>query len=414
MAIVKTHRFRDFSSGFTESGFQRILNTFYLLKAKELSIRFWYTDILYDALIIQIGKGEVVIAVPGFEPGQNYHAEIYFELLNQYHYCKVNIIKIKSDRLTIELPKEFLCLKDRKFPRIRFDDLFIRFNILYSSLFTSKGEEIELLNRYFYLFEEVSKDSPSTKLLYRMLLSKMKGIGSNFSIAILRRKDSEALTLHEKILLKTKKTLLVEDVSKMESYIEPLSSPLLTNLSTYYKEREAAVGEFKAIREIEAVSKEDSQNFLISYLMSPIDIYDQIIGYIRIETDQFQKYWVRRYEAEEFHTICKIFSYGLAKIRIRDSHFDVNSVRTRVLNISISGLLMEIFDKVLFEYLKIFSKVKLLLPIAGRELEIYGEIKRFFSKGGGYYMGVEFFESLPGDTKYLEEYIYENLRYNFF
>jgi hypothetical protein len=85
-----------------------------------------------------------------------------------------------------------------------------------------------------------------------------------------------------------------------------------------------------------------------------------------------------------------------------------------VVNISLSGLLMELSDPVLYNYLQKHRRIKMLIPILGEEIEVFGEIKRFYEKNNYYYMGVTFFKSRPGDLARLENFLFEDLHNQFF
>ena len=71
---------------------------------------------------------------------------------------------------------------------------------------------------------------------------------------------------------------------------------------------------------------------------------------------------------------------------------------------------MEINDEVLYQYLQKHKRIKMMIPLGFEELEIYGEIIRFFPRDGTYYMGVLFFKSGPDDMKKLEAFIYRRLK----
>lgn len=109
----------------------------------------------------------------------------------------------------------------------------------------------------------------------------------------------------------------------------------------------------------------------------------------------------------------ELFSYAMSKARIRSSHFDPSSVETRVVNISLSGLLLEFSDEAIFRYLMQHRRIKMLIPVMGDDLELFGEIVRFSQRGGFYYLGVLFFKSKPGDMIRLEKFIHENMQFQF-
>jgi hypothetical protein len=84
---------------------------------------------------------------------------------------------------------------------------------------------------------------------------------------------------------------------------------------------------------------------------------------------------------------------------------------TRILDISISGLLFEISDENLFNYLKKHNTIKMYIPIGKKTLSLSGEIIRFFDTMDDYQkiyrMGVTFISSNPDDMNILENFIYD-------
>ncbi len=404
----------NFSSALIVEDRQRTSNLFYLLKNKNTILQLWYSNKIYKTKIIKINNDTAVLYVSNFDQKLEEISELFFEILNEYYHCKIKILKVDLNQIIFYFPEKLFYVKNRKYPRVKFNDLFIQFNLSYSNLFYFREKKINLQNKYPYFITEVKKDIPSLKQIYQMLINNIKKIANHFSIVTFRKRLPESYTIYEKTLLKTQKTIFIEDVTRADSYIEELSSSVLSNLLNYYKTLVADIGELNASRKIEELRKEDSKSFLISYLMSPIHIYQNIIGYVKIETNQFQKYRIHRLLAEEFHNICDIFSYGLTKINIWKSYYNREAEKTRVLNISTDGMLIEIFNQVLFQYLKKFPYLKIRLPILGQELEFRAEIMRFFKKGGGYYLGIHIFKGTPGDMSLLKEYIYKNLQYSFF
>lgn len=74
---------------------------------------------------------------------------------------------------------------------------------------------------------------------------------------------------------------------------------------------------------------------------------------------------------------------------------------------------MELHDEIVYQYLQKHRRVKMLIDIEGKEVEVFGEIVRYFEMEGSYFMGVMFFKSRPGDLITLERFLYENFRFSF-
>jgi len=404
----------EFSSGIIEDDYYRIGNIFYFLKAKRSFVKIHFSDAEYSGRVYRIDEDAISIVFPEFEDRPERRAVFTFEALNRFYYCQVLIQRAEKGTVRIQFPKELKHLIRRLYPRVTFDDLFMRFIIMYSPIFANKEEERSFENRFPYFYKEIQEDNPSLRVLYQLLMEEIKSITPEFDLKLHYKSPPLDLNRSQKKVFNDKENFLIEDVSKLESYIEPHAMDILQNYSNEYTDILNEEGKSTARKIFQDIQKEDLQNFLQSYFLSPITMFDSVIGYLRMETNIFDKFSISAKQASEIVRILEIFSYAITKIRIRNSHFDPSSIRTRVVNISMSGLLMEISDEFLFEYLKKNRRVKMHIPIYGEELEIYGEINRFFSSEGSYYMGVLFFKSRPGDITHLEQFLYENMHYQFF
>lgn len=403
-----------FADGVVEDNYYRIGNIFYFLKSKRTFLKFHYMDETYRSRILRIDEDKVTILCPGYAESVDRRAVLTFEALNRYYYAEALLLRSEGDRIQVQFPQELKHLYRRLYSRVSFDDLFMRFINLYSAIFVSVTEERNLENKYPYFFQEIKEDTPSLRVMYQMLMSEIRQITPEFSITLFKDRDPASLHLIEKMVYYKKLSILIEDTSRLESYYQLSPKVGISNLMDYHMSLEEKHGAEYAGEIFTKIQKDDLRNFTQSYFVTPITLFEKPIGYLRMETNIFDKFGISYIQAEEIKRLLEIFSYALTKIRIRNSHYDPNSIQTQVVNISMSGLLMEITDRVLFEYLKKNRRIKMLIPIMGEELEVYGEINRFYEENGFYYMGVLFFKTRPGDMVKLEEFLYENSQYQFF
>lgn len=397
-----------------ETNHYSILNLFYFVKAKYIHVFFDYSGYRYQGIIEEVEDNYIRLVLMDFQETSERKATLSFEALNRYYICQTLILRSNELGIFLPIPEKIEYYARRKHVRLRFDDLFMRFTTLYSPILQDRAEEKYMEARYADFLAEVLQDNPSLKIIHQMFVREIQKVSRNFSFVILRDKKSQELNIFEKILLETGKAIYIEDVARLSAYIDKIESKRLTNLNRYYESLVNQIGEYKALLQLEEIKKLDARNFLVSYLMIPFSLFNEIIGYVRLETNQFDKYYIARSQAEELCLVSDLFSYGITKIRIQKSHFDISSVQTRVVNISLSGLLMEFSDGVLYRYLQKNRRIKMLIPLEERELEISGEIVRYYEKNNFYYMGVLFFKSKPDDWYYLEKYIYENMHYQFY
>jgi len=402
-----------FEGASAETSYYGILNILYYIKAKYVRVHFRYSGYVYIAHCDNIIQDEVLLTAHGFQETQERRGVIQFEAYNRYYMARVLVTRTNENGIFIQFPQELLYLQRRRHIRLRFDDLFMRFSILYSPIGDSRLDEKNLESRFPYVMQEISREDVSLQTMYRMVVGEILEISSDFELVLFSEKKEEALTLAEKMVRDEGKTFYIEDTMRVLSYTSPHERQNLVNLSQLYEQLAEKEGEAGALKYIEEVRREDARNFIVSYILSPISLFGTRIGYVRVETNPFDKKYINPMQAADLDRLLGLFSYAMSKIRIRTSHYNPNSVETRVVNISLSGLLLEFSDAAIFEYLKGNRRIKIVIPIMGEDLELYGEIVRFTERSGFYYLGVLFFKSKPGDMIRLERFIHENMQFQF-
>jgi len=405
----------EFSHATVENNYYRVGNIFYFLKAKRLFVNIHLGESILRGRIVRVVEERIRIFFPKFKETQERRAILTFEALNRYYFCEVLIIMTERDVVDIQYPDELKFITRRLYQRVEFDDLFMRFITLYSQFFTSKDEERVLENSFPHFFEEIKEDNPSLRVLYGLITDEVKKITSDFEVKMF---NNESVLNFDNIIesqvMGEGRTLLIEDASNIKAYTRKYESSLIDTMREYHEHMSANQGKDKADQAIVDLQKNDISNFRLSYFAMPIVIFDRPRGYFIMRTNVFDKRNISLQQADDIAKLFKIFSYAATKVSIKTSHYDPNTIRTRVVNISMSGLLMEIEDATLYEYLKKNKRIKMLIPVMGDELEIYGEIVRFYTENDYYYMGVLFFKTRPGDMVKLEDFIYENRSYQFF
>lgn len=396
-----------------ENSYYGILNILYYLKAKYTRIHFRYSGYVYIGHCESIDQNEVILSAHGFQETQERRGVLQFEAYNRYYMTQVMVLRTNENGIYIQFPQQLLYLQRRRHIRLRFDDLFMRFTILYSPIGHTRLDEKNLESRFPYVMQEIAREDVSLQTMYRMLVSEVQAISGEFEIVFFANRNKDELLPEEKIILETRKTFFVEDTMRVVSYTSPHAQTSLCNLSSVFEGRAAAEGETTALRYIEEIRRSDARKFIVSYLLSPLTLFGEIQGYVRVETNQFDKKYINAAQAVDMHRLMELFSYAMSKVRIRSSHFDPSSVETRVVNISLSGLLLEFSDQAIFRYLMQHRRIKMLIPVMGDDLELYGEIVRFSERNGFYYLGVLFFKSRPGDMIRLERFIHENMQFQF-
>jgi hypothetical protein len=383
-----------------------VRHLFFYLKSENEPFRFTYGQEGLNCIVTYIGSNDVTLKVPGFkEKAPNIRTQIQFEVMNILYNFDVRILRTDDNDVTIQIPHEIHSIQRRRHRRINSPSLFMHFTILYSSLFTTKRQEQEIYAKYPYFMNEIISDTPSVKLLNYMLTDEALRIAENYEIVFY--KDMEELAPLELKILGSKKNVYIGDTSKLGSYIEPLDSEEMLNYTEEYESFFNRLGEFEALEKFEKMKKDDSREFLVSYLYCPIIQFNDVIGHIKLYTTYFSKRFISFEDARWFSSLVELFGYGITKNYILTSRYFQGSKETAIINISLGGLLFELEDEILYDYLTHHRRMKMHIPVYEDILEIHGEIIRNYQKGKKFYMAVLFFKAKSEDMAKLENYLYD-------
>lgn len=389
-----------------------IKHLFYYLKNEQIEFSFEYEEKYLAAVVEEILLESVTLNVLGFEEAATRRAKIRFEVFNVLYNFEVMINDIKDFFVTITIPTELQSAHQRKNKRVPCDDLFMNFIILFRSLRGGNrdaGETISAEAKFPHLMREVREDSPDLRLINLMLVDYIFKISSEYEIVFLKNKNENPLI--KKVLADTKKSLYLHDCWSIDSYINSFDNPFLINYYTEFKSLKEEVGEESAKFFFQEIVKNESREFFVSYIVSPLYLFEELTGYIKVFTTAMDKYTITEQQALYIHELAEVTSYALTKIAIKEDRFNKLNTNTKIIDISIGGLLFEIEDKTLFRYLHKHNKIKMFIPIGERTLNINGEIVRYIKKEENLFqLGVNFFSSNPDDLKYLENYIFEKKR----
>lgn len=389
-----------------------IKHLFHYLKFENIEFRFDYEDVYMTVIVHSVLQDFVELNVLGFEEGTSRRAKIKFEVVNVLYQFEVIIEDIRGSIVKIKIPSELQAAEMRNHRRVFVDDLFMDFVILFKSfkggVYVS-GDNIYAERQFTHLFREIKKDSPDLKLMNLILTDYILKVSSEFEISIYKPNDGNEII--KETLQMSGKSIYIEDCSILENYFKSTEHPHTVTYEKYYEKKVASEGDFKVKKFFEKLQKTELRNFIISYIISPLTLFDQVIGHIKVYTTAMDKHMITPYHADYIHQMTEIASYGFTKISIRGNNFNTLYTNTRILDISISGLLFEISDINLFKYLKKHNTIKMYIPIGKKTLAISGEIIRFIESNDAYEksykMGVTFISSNPDDMNTLEHFIFD-------
>lgn len=421
MAIGRSDSLQDlitilesiYSETIIGSDINLVKHLFYYLKADDREFDFIYEEKVNLAIVEDILNDTVQLSVPNFQQTGHLRGRIRFEIMNILYQFEVIIIEIRHDSILIKIPTELQSMQLRQSKRLLVDDLFMNFIILFRSLAggtRSVGKNLYAERRFPFLMKEIRKDKPNLKLINIMITDYIKSVSKDFEIVIYKK--NEELDPFEKFIrnaiLNTNKSIYISDCNKLERYIEPYEDEVLTNLSSEFHKLIESTSELESLSFFESLQKKENREFYVSYIYSALRIYDQVVGYIKVYTTAMDRFSITNPQAIFIHELSEIGNYAITKVTIQITSYETYSHTTKVIDISMDGLLFEVQNKKLFNYLKHHNIVKMNIPLDNQiELSLRGEIVRFIERENSFFLGVNFFDSNPDDMLHLESYLYE-------
>lgn len=408
--MPKESLFSVFKKGEVQTDRVRILNWLYLVRSKSIPLCVYYAQKITTGALRQIDLKAIEVEILDLVQSPERKVVFTVEVMNRYYYVEAFFQHNKDNLYTLSYPTHLYSIARRLYSRITVQDLTMKFFTIYTPVTKSRSEENDLENFFPHLYREIISDSPSLEIIFSMLVAILKEINEDFSMRLfVRDKKMGQLQLDEaeEIILNTRKTFYISNVFKSTTYFSKQNYDVLTNFFDLFQKTAKEQEEFYALQHIENLKKKDIEKYLLSYVIFPISLFDEIIGHIRVQSSQFDRKYISSYDAQRLHHLGELFSHAISKMSIRQSYFESKSTSTRIINISLSGLLMELDNLVLFHYLQKHRRIKMLIDLGEAKIEVYGEIKRFYEENNKQYLGVLFFKSRLDDMNKLENYIYQ-------
>jgi hypothetical protein len=390
-----------------------VKHLFYYLKADNREFEFIYEEEILIAAVEDIQTDTVILTIPDLVEKGSRRARVRFEVMNINYQFEVPIQDIHQEQITIRTPTELQSYQLRTNRRIPVDDVFMNFIILFRSLAGGSrevGKNLYAESRFPHLMKEIRRDRPDMKLINLILTEAIQKVSKDYDLKFFDELEflSDTDAFLKNSLQESGKTIYISDCNRIESYIQPTTSEYLFNFHSEFEKMKVEFGEDYTHEFFETMRKAETRDFFVSYVIAPIRLYDDVVGYIKAYSTAMDRFTISFAQAIYIHELSEITSYAFTKGAIQSGSYETMQSTTRVVDISLDGLLFEIQDKRLFHYLKRHNIIKMLLPLNNdRVLILRGEILRFLDRGDHFHLGVTYFSSAPDDMLYLEEFLFD-------
>ncbi|AXR69567.1 PilZ domain-containing protein [Leptospira mayottensis] len=392
-----------------------VKHLFYYLKADEVEFPFDYDGQRFFAIVESIEETTVDLRIPGATQGLSLRAKISFEIMNILYQFEVVILEFLEESIVqVRIPSELQAASFRKNVRVAVDDLFMNYVILFRSLSGGGreiGRNIQVEQRFNNLMREIKKDNPDLRLVNIIISEYISNVSKGYEVVFFSQNREE--TFLDSFIRRNDRPLFIPDTSLIINYIRENedSESIAENYREEYIRMVLENGQDYADKFFRELQKREIREFIISYLVLPIRLFNDVVGYVRVYTSAMDRYSITPSQVSYLIELTEIFSYSMTKIFIREDNYRHTKAGTRVVDISINGLLFEIEEKRIFQYLKKHNIIKMFVPVSEKMLILRGEVVRYIVvEDGKYHLGVNFFDSNPDDMLILQKYIFMRTR----
>ncbi|EKR83469.1 DUF1577 domain-containing protein [Leptospira interrogans] len=392
-----------------------VKHLFYYLKADEVEFPFDYDGQRFFAVVENIEETTVNLRISGATQGLTLRAKISFEIMNILYQFEVIILEFMEDSIVqIRIPSELQAASFRKNVRVAVDDLFMNYVILFRSLSGGGreiGRNIQVEQRFNSLMREIKKDNPDLRLINIIISEYISNISREYEIVFFSQHRGE--TFLDSFVRRHDRPVFIPDTSLIINYIreDDGSESIGGNYREEYMRMVLENGQDYADNFFRELQKKEIREFVISYIVLPIRLFNDVVGYIRVYTSAMDRFSITPFQVGYLIELAEIFSYSITKIFIRENNYGNAKSGTRVVDISINGLLFEIEEKRIFQYLKKHNIIKIFIPVSEKILILRGEVVRYIVVDEDrYHLGVNFFDSNPDDMLILQKYIFTRTR----
>ena len=388
------------------SDINQIRHLFFHLRAENRKIDISYGIEVFQGSIADVDDDHVLLRIPHFEEGPQRRIRIRFDALNIFYQFEVIIEEFNGELVWIRMPDSIQSATRRKYRRVYPDDVFLRFLFQYRPIFGKRGIGQIVEDRYSFVVQELHKDYPDMALILRMIAEELHSISQFFELKFYKK--GEKKNLMEQIVTSQESTLYIRDTDRLDNYFRKLNLFGLTNYEREFRNMLNVMSEEEARKAFEKIQQEELRKHLYNYVCSPITVFDQVVGHIYLYTTVLEKHQISTEDATRIDILATLLSYAMSRTAVARTYY--TEPMARLSNISIAGLLFEIKNHVLFEYLIDHDSLRVLLPLKNDILEMEGDITRLFPSRDGYLIGIRFTGAGPDDFKRLEQYIFQRTK----
>ncbi|MGB9621135.1 MAG: PilZ domain-containing protein, partial [Brevinematia bacterium] len=333
--------------------------------------------------------------------------DVSFEFNKEPYHFKGDVIKIFGKDVTLLVPSQLEVWVPRKYERsFCYGKVFANINIIRDLPSSLRDRIPSLPSQLALIYKELTKDSPNTALIMKMVDDELK---RNFEISeISLHKQGQSLPLAVLIIVKYKKSLLIEDTLSQESYFKRYLADEVISISNFMTDLGWSIE--KMNEEVKKFINHFSNSDIKSVAYVPMSLFENVVGHIRVATSisKLGKVITLR-DVFYIKSLADIVSESIAKYKLF-SLSNQEEFPLAVHDISVGGAKIEI-EQYLAKFLEVGNKLKVNLKFYdGKRISVKGKVIRIDVEDSKLFLAVEFVDLDKVDESILSSFVENNKR----
>ncbi|MGC8767337.1 MAG: PilZ domain-containing protein [Brevinematia bacterium] len=376
---------------------------------KMYSIRFivYYDNNKVSGLLHDLSEYTLTLKVDFEIPPTVKAVDVSFEFNKEPYHFKGDVIKIFGKDVTLLVPSQLEVWVPRKYERsFCYGKVFANINIIRDLPSSLRDRIPSLPSQLALIYKELTKDSPNTALIIKMVDDELK---RNFEISeISLHKQGQSLPLAVLIIVKYKKSLLIEDTLSQESYFKRYLADEVISISNFMTDLGWSIE--KMNEEVKKFINHFSDSDIKSVAYVPISLFENVVGHIRVATSisKLGKVITLR-DVFYIKSLADIVSESIAKYKLF-SLSNQEEFPLAVHDISVGGAKIEI-EQYLAKFLEVGNKLKVNLKFYdGKKISVKGKVIRIDVEDSKLFLAVEFVDLDKVDESILSSFVENNKR----
>lgn len=327
---------------------------------------------------------------------------------NHIYWAICTFERVYENEAIVIFPQGMEIRVKRKHKRAMVEDkVFVNFSILEMPKSIHKEDISKTSPQLSSLYKELHKPVPDIKKIIPHIVNELKNFSPTNELKLY--KEGEEITGRAALLKNYKMPLFIQNTQDSKHYLKNFPNIKVMSYNNFFKQLiEQGMDEEERKKEILKIMAVDRKNNLISYIYSPIVLFNEVIGHIFAGVVGDNSKIFRENDLFFVMALCDIISEAFAKSKIFHLE-EEGAFESDIKNISAGGMLVILKDQYILKYLTVDSKLKLNLRFLSNSDEnkiiTQGKILRFDIGKHQTYMAVKFTELKWNEIDFINKYI---------